>query len=60
MDLSKFTELELLDLRFQVSQELENYTCRDKKEVFKIFIEFDGTEYFIKKENAYKRLNELI
>lgn len=58
-DLSKMTQLELLDLRFKIQQELDNYANREKTKVFAIFIEFTGTRYFIKEENALKAIAEM-
>ncbi len=59
-DLSKMTQLELLDLRMKVNQELENYSNREKTKVCKIFVEYLGTRYFLKPVNAFKALTEMI
>jgi hypothetical protein len=59
-DLSKMTQMELLDLRMKVNQELDNYSNREKTKVCSIFVEFLGTRYFLKPENALKVLKEMI
>jgi len=60
MDLSKFTEMDLLNLRHEVNEELKNYENREKKEVFVITVEGTGNKYFIEKKNAIKELKDSI
>jgi hypothetical protein len=43
MDLSKLTQLELLDLRKKINDEINGYENRNKTKVFTVFIEFTGT-----------------
>jgi len=60
MDLSKYTQMDLLALRRSINEELENYENRSKTKVFSVFIAFIGTKYFLKKENAIQYLKESI
>jgi hypothetical protein len=60
MELSKLTQLELLDLRMKVNQEIESYSNRDKIKVFRVFLQFDGAKCFYQKENAIKYLIGMI
>lgn len=60
MDLSKYTQMDLLDLRREINEELESYENRSKTKVFTVFIAFIGTKYFLKKENAIQYLKESI
>jgi hypothetical protein len=60
MDLKNMTQMDLLDLRMKVNQEIEGYENRSKTKVYTVFISFDGTKYFLKKENAIQYLKECI
>lgn len=60
MDFNKMTEMDLLELRKQVNDQLESYKDRDKTKVFTVFIAFIGIKYFIKKENAIQYLKDCI
>ena len=60
IDLSKLTEMELLDLRKQVNDELIDYENRNKTKVYTVFIELIGTKYFINKEVAISYLKDCI
>ena len=58
--LHTLTELELLDLRFRVNEELKNVENRSKIKIFKVFKEFDGTKYFYQRDSAISALNDMI
>jgi hypothetical protein len=60
MDLKGLTEMQLLDLRKKINDELESYKDRGKTKVFTVFIAFEGTKYFLEKDNALEYLNECI
>lgn len=60
MDLKNLTEMDLLNLRKEINDELATYKDRGKTKVFTVFIAFEGTKYFLEKENALKYFNECV
>ena len=60
MKLSGLTYLDLLDLRKQVNDELENIANREKVKVFKIFSSFTENVLFLNEQKALDYLKNAI
>ena len=60
INLKDLTQLELLDLRQKVNDELDEYSNREKILTCTIKQKYEDTRYFMKCKNAYQALLELI
>lgn len=58
-DLTKLTQQELLQLKFAVQNELDNFEKRDKLKVYFIFQPFEGRTYFKTHKDMIKALFSL-
>lgn len=58
IDLSKLTQLELIDLSIRINEELKEYENRDQIKVYNVFIEGVDTKTFFYRNNAVKYLLE--
>jgi|SRR5882762_4622678 len=52
MDLSKYSFLDLVELRSDLDKAFKEFDKRSKTQVFAIFLPYDKWHYFLKKENA--------
>jgi hypothetical protein len=54
------TEGDLRTARETISFELNEYAYREKINVYKIFVAFEGSMYFFEKANALKEIKKMI
>ena len=59
MDFTKYTLVELWDIREKLNNEITNIQNREKRKAFRVSTDFE-LKFFSKKENAIKYLNEIV